>query len=156
MVLKILWIPPREFLRNSLRNSCWTRSRMEVRNAVYLNVFSFPYLFVRTNWLHVCLCNTSVPGACGGHQIPWNLSCGWLLASMWVLGTKPGSFWKVTNVLNWPSFLLGCIHFHCRRENKAEASMVRDSEELWGHTVLPPPRFPLGVFVFVAKKNQVM
>lgn len=49
-------------------------------------------------------CNSSVAYVCsearGEQQVPWNWSYRWLLAIVWMLGTKPESFATVANALN--------------------------------------------------------
>lgn len=55
-------------------------------------------------------CNSSVAYVCsearGEHQVPWNWTYRWLLAIVWMVGTKPESFATVANALNcwgtWP------------------------------------------------------
>ena len=49
-----------------------------------------------------------VSGACKGQRMVsaiWNWSCRWLLATMWVLGTEPGSSAKAANALTAEPFL---------------------------------------------------
>lgn len=41
-----------------------------------------------------------IQGRRKSYQIPWTWSYRWLLATMWLLGTKPGSFAGTASALN--------------------------------------------------------
>lgn len=68
--------------------------------------------------LHVCVCTIFVLGAHNtrrGHWIPWNWSCRWFWAALWVLAAEP----RLCESSKWSLFLFYvyvcfvCIHFVC-------------------------------------------
>lgn len=51
--------------------------------------------------LHMCMCAMCMPGAWSPHYL--GQSCSLLWASMWMLGTKPGSFARAAAALTCPA-----------------------------------------------------
>lgn len=55
-----------------------------------------------------CLCTVHVPGACGAGRECWisrDWSDRWSRATLWVLGTEPGSFARAASASNREPFL---------------------------------------------------
>lgn len=72
---------------------------------IYSLFLRYTYLFYMHECvfcLYVCLCTTCMPVAWGGQKRAsnsWNLNCGWLWTTKWMLGIEP-RFSARTSVLN--------------------------------------------------------
>lgn len=69
---------------------------------IYL-FYMYEYIFC----LYVCLCTTCMPVAWGGQKRAsnsWNLSCGWLWTTKWMLGIEPRFSARTSAFNQWGIF----------------------------------------------------
>lgn len=71
----------------------------------------------------MCICTSRECLECveawNEHWIHWKWSYRWLLAALWVLGTKPGSYARAANTFNpWAISLTSKILFNLPNRNK--------------------------------------